>query len=427
MKNFTITAALSTILSLATSAAADPYCSALSDPEQVPKKYAKRAPFHVDASSGWIVGEDQFKTEFNVTEETTALWKAIAEGFDAKGVQLIVLAAPPRPLFAPETALPSTYNAAAAREAFSTYIKALNASGIPAPDLSVLRDTAYASEFYFARDTHWTPVGAAVSATHLSATITGLQAPDIVADVSFGESYTEKGSLSTVVEETCGTRPETELVRSPVYTKQGDASALLSDHDDASVALIGTSFSDRYKRDAYQVAGALAHALDRPVDNFSVTGGGMTGAMEAFLRSGALSTGQYNTVIWETPYTAPLTDISGLRQILGILQKNGEAVNVYSGPVGSDWMHIDHGFSVGDFAALQLKTPSVTKGKLSIELYDGNGQKIRTNLVKSDRVTAESRSNTWSLSLTALPIKDVKRLKIRLAAGAEDIAIHLIR
>ncbi len=427
MKRLTIPAAFATIFSLASSVVADPYCSALADPEQVAKKYAKRAPFHVDAASGWIIGEDQLKSEFNVTGETTALWEAIAQGFDARGVKLVVLAAPPRPLFAPEAAVPSTYNAAAARKAFSAYISRLNASGIPAPDLSLLRDTAYASELYFARDTHWTPVGAAISAAHLSAAITGLQVPNFVTDVSFGEAYTEKGSLSTVVEETCGARPEVELVRSPAYTTRGDASALLSDQGDASVALIGTSFSDRYKRDAYQVAGALSHALDQQVDNYSVTGGGMTGAMEAFLRSGAFTSGQYDTVIWEVPYTAPLTNISGLRQILGLLQENGEATQVYSGQVSSDWMNIDHGFSTEDFTALHLKTPSVTKGKLSVELYDANGQKIRTNLVKSDRVTATARSDTWSLSLTALPINDVTRFKIRLAAGGDDISIHLIK
>ncbi len=427
MKRFTIPAALAALLSLVTSAIAEPYCPALSDPEQVPKKYAKRAPFHVDSSSGWIIGEDQLKAEFDVTDETTALWTAIAEGFEAKGVKLVVLAAPLRPLFAPEAAVPDTYDASSARKAFSEYISALNASGLPAPDLTVLRDTPYAPEFYFARDTHWTPVGAAVSAAHLSETITGLRASNIIAELVLDEQYSEKGSLSAVVEKTCGTRPEAERVRAPVYTETGDATALLSDVAEASVALVGTSFSDRYQRDAYQVAGALAYALDRPVDNFSVTGGGMTGAMEAFLRSGAFTSGQYDTVIWEAPYTAPLTNISGLRQILGILQENGEATQVYSGPVSSDWINIDHGFSTEDFTALHLKTPSVTKGKLSVELYDANGQKIRTNLVKSDRVTATARSDTWSLSLTALPIKDVTRFKIRLAAGGDDISMHLIR
>lgn len=427
MKRLTIPAALAAILGLAGAAVADPYCSALADPDQVPKKYAKRAPFHVDPPSGWLVGEDQLKTEFDVTEETSALWNALVEGFDTKGVKLVVLAAPPRPLFAPQNALPGTYNAIAAQEAFSSYIAAMNTSGIPAPDLSVVRDTSHAAGFYFARDTHWTPAGAAIAAAHLSAAVTGQPAADTIANVSFDETYTEKGSLSTVVEATCGTRPETELVSAPVFATQGDATTLLSVQDDASVALIGTSFSDRYQRDAYQVASALTHALDQPVDNFSVTGGGMTGAMEAFLRSEAFSSGQYDTVIWETPYTAPLTNISGLRQILGILQENGEATHVYTGSVGSDWMNVDHGFSIENFAALHLKTPSVTKGKLGVELYDANGQKIRTNLVKSDRVTAEARSDTWSLSLAALPIKDVKRFKIRLAKEANDITIHLIK
>ena len=427
MKHFTISLALALTLSLKTSVAADPYCVALSDPEQLPKNYAKRGPFHVDALSGWIVGQDQLKAKFAVTHETAALWKAIAEGFEAKDVKLVVLAAPPRPLFAPKDALPDGYSATSAEKAFSAYISALNTTGITAPDLTVLRETPFAPDFYFARDTHWTPAGAAVSAAHLSEAMTGRQASDIVADVVFNEQYSEKGSLSTVVEKTCGTRPEAELVKAPVYTQKGDATALLSDVKDVAAALVGTSFSDRYKRDAYQVSGALSLALEKTVDNFSVTGGGMTGAMEAFLRSDALASGRYDTVIWEVPYTAPLTNISGLRQILGILQEDGVATAVYHGPINADWLNIDHEFFAADFTALRLHTPGMTKGKLSLELYAANGQKMRANLVKSDRVAADARSDTWSLSLAALPIQDVKRLKVRLANGGEQISIDLIR
>ncbi|WP_412550274.1 alginate O-acetyltransferase AlgX-related protein [Shimia sp. MIT910701] len=47
----------------------------------------------------------------------------------------------------------------------------------------------------------------------------------------------------------------------------------------SALALLGSSFSNRYKRDHYRVADALARAFDADVENFSVSGGGPIGAI----------------------------------------------------------------------------------------------------------------------------------------------------
>ena len=233
--------------------------------------------------------------------------------------------------------------------------------------------------------------------------------------------------MSTVVEKTCGLRPKAELVFAPVYTQLGGASALLEDTSEQAIALVGTSFSDRYQRDAYQVAGAISNGMDASVDNFSITGAGLVGAMEAFIQGGALESGRYKTVIWEAPYTAPLTNVSGLRQILGALHRKGDETLAYQGRISNDWMPVGFGFSSDDFRSIRVQTKDLSIGKLELEFYNSDGHKTRIKLTKSDRVNVDERSDVWMVSLAAFPIKEVSRFKVKMTDGAKLASIHLVK
>ena len=425
MKPLLIRLIASAFLFAPVSATATEFCDALSHVDELPKKYAKRGPFHADAESGWIIPSDQLRAEFSVTDETRALWQALHNEFAVRDVRLVALIAPPRPLYAPQGAVPSDFDTLKTSQAFSGFIAGLNAAGITAPDLSETAESGLRTEYYFARDTHWTPLGAAWSAAQLAESLGHKPADEILAEVNFDQNYSEKGSLSAVVEATCGARPAPEITRSPTYSQAGDANSLLGDAPPASVALVGTSFSDRYKSDSYQVASALAHAFEAEVDNFSVTGGGMVGAMEAFIQSGALETGQYKTVVWEAPYTAPLTNIDGLRQILGAFANKGRAKIVLSGQINKDWQQIKTKFLTQEVSKILIETPKENTGKLSIELFDTSNNKHRIKLVKSNRVSAGRRSSTWSASLVALPLKQVVRFKIKFDGAATEVRVSL--
>ena len=421
-------------LGLSVSAMAAPYCADLTSIKSLPKKYQKRGPFYSDAESGWIIGADQLKGDFTVTEETMRLWQAIAGEFQKHGVQLVVLAAPPRPLFAPPHVLevmgldPDTTQKSLKRD-FSAYIAALNAAGIPAPDLTKL--TAETGPIYFRRDTHWTPEGAARSAALLRAHLDGTPAAGLLSKVPAKDQYEEKGSLSRVIEDTCGLRPDPETVTALTFTREGSAEALLAVTEDMpGVALVGTSFSDRYQNDAYRVADALAHTLDTEVVNWSVTGGGRTGAMSAFLNSGELGTQGLHTVIWESPYTTPLTQISDLRQVLGELRllTPRQITDLRTGTVGADWLNVKEGFSTTTFEGLRVHTPGHDEGRLVVELISTDGAKTRVKLHKSNRLPQEQRSDTWAFSFEALDMTEVARLKLRLADGKnQPFTLQLFR
>ena len=427
MKHLLKPLTLAAILTVPSPMLANPYCAELAEVDQLPKKYAKRGPFYADTKTGWIVGADQLKNDFTVADETISLWTEINAAFEEKGTTLAVLAAPPRALFAPKLPKTVSYDTDKSLSGFSDYVSALNDAGIAAPDLTALLQSEYAADFYFARDTHWTPKGAAVSAALLAEKLTEQKASEIIDRIQFSVTYSEKGSLSTVVEKTCGVRPKAEIVTSPVYSQQGGASALLDDISDQAIALVGTSFSDRYQRDTYQVSGAVSHAMKASVDNFSVTGGGLVGAMEAFILGGALSTGRYKTVVWEAPYTAPLTNISGLRQILGALHQGRSEAIAYEGSLSSDWTQVDADFSTSDVRSIRVQTPGVSTGKLELEFFDAEGQKTRVKLSKSDRVRSEERSDIWNVSLTALPISNISRFKVKIKSGANLASVRLIK
>ena len=87
----------------ATCVQSSPFCAELADVSALPSKYQKKGPFYSDTASGWIIGRDQLTADYTLTEETRALLRRVAEGFAAKGAELLILSPPPRPLFAPAT------------------------------------------------------------------------------------------------------------------------------------------------------------------------------------------------------------------------------------------------------------------------------------------------------------------------------------
>ncbi len=429
MKRALILAAALSFVAAPTLATAAPYCDALSSKETLPKKYQKRGPFYSDSSTGWIIGDDQLRADFSVTDEVTHLWQRISEEFAAQGVKLVVMAPPPRPLSATSeirsaAGVPSTYDADRTAKSYSAYIEALNEAGLQSPDLLDVAEKTGAS-FYFQRDTHWTPTGAAASASALAQTI-GMTGTNNA--LIFDEEYSEKGSLSTVAAKVCGERPAAETVPAPTYAKAGDAASLLGDEaaNGPAIALVGTSFSNRYQNDAYRVADALAHFTGGSVENLSVSGGGMTGAMEAFVRSSDLSA--YDVVVWESPYTEPLTNISGLRQILGALLSNRSTAKGTAQTVNlSDkWISIDASPEMAKGQALTLQIAGVNTGQLHVELIDGKNEKTRIKLRKSDRVALNMRSDVWALALDRIDMSKITRIKFRLK-GAKSAETATLR
>lgn len=207
------------------------------------------------------------------------LLKAVVDEFAKRDVQLAIMVAPPRPVVAGQAPLNAAmgderYDVAAARASFDNLIEGLAETGAIVPNLSTvaLADRAVREDFYLRRDTHWTTVGAAVSATELAKSVDA-QAPDSfpndgllrTSDLVPSGKIEEDGSLADLVRTVCGASQEAASATLFDLTREG---GLFEDAETGSpIALVGSGFSDRYKCDHYRFADALARAFDADVEN----------------------------------------------------------------------------------------------------------------------------------------------------------------
>lgn len=321
---------------LGTGAIASPYCETLLHAEQLESRYARIAPIHNSRDTGWIFGNDQIDRRYGLSDREAALFSDLVEELDRLGTDLALWIAPPRPIIAGDTVVDATLaeghsvDLAAQADAFRRLISQINDAGAVAPDLLslALGSEDVRREFYFHRDTHWTNIGAAHSALALAEALEPGSHPAFQVDaLPVVAVEPEAGSLAAIVRTVCDGPLEQE--ESPVFDYSGIATpglGLLDDPSDQAppAVLLGTSFSDRYRRDQYQAADALAAALNRPIVNRSVSGGGMVGPIETYFLDGTFSRDRPDLMIWEFPYNNALNE-PALRRVLGAVRSLSSA------------------------------------------------------------------------------------------------------
>lgn len=426
---------------LASAASATPFCSDLLSEDTVPSSYKRIAPLHSSQEHGWIFLKDHLREEYNMKSSAQRLIGQIAQEFANRNQRFGILIAPPRPVIAGRAVVDAALDGAdfdlnAAETSFDQLIQELNETGAVVPNLSqAARATADLAEgYYFKRDTHWTPLGAAVSA-YAFADAANTAWPGVfetgtrlVQPGPDTEIYSEKGSLSTVIEDTCGTRPDPELV--PFIAFQGGLERGLLDDLPAGtpqVALLGTSFSDRYQTDTYRVAEALENALGAAVDNRSLTGGGMTGSLETFILNGGLDEEAYDLVIWEVPYTQSFNSTSNLYQLLGALHfQSGAATGGTEIPVGNvDSTDIELAGANPTGVTFSGVAADIRRITLIVRYDDGKTETIK--LQRSNRIPAELRSDDWSVRFSPTGDRVIAELSADFTpASAGDSAVAIL-
>ncbi|MBO9476726.1 hypothetical protein J7382_04175 [Shimia sp. R11_0] len=427
----------------ATASLASPVCQEFRAPDLMPKKYAKLAPVLSNGADGWLITNDQMDLDYTPHAEVPDLLRSIAEEFARREMPLAIMIPPPRPLVAGQKVMDDFPNGAEMDVAevsasFSAMISDIRSAGLIAPDLLLATQgkEALPAEFYFRRDTHWTPAGAAVSALALADEV-ALTLPRLfpkagstdVTDLTLSETVTEKGSLNGMAKNVCGVilPPET----APTLRFPQEEGGLLDEADNSKprVALAGSSFSDRYQRDFYQVADALAHALGAEVDNYSVSGGGAIGGLESLVLSGALTSGHYDLVVWELPYTESLSRTHFLRQLLGALRHEELGTPVATvgiDPQAKDMTVTPHDGTPG---AVLVSLPESDLQRVAIDLRLADGSKETLQLLRKDKVPAERRSDLWAVSLDGYDRKGIQQMKLRFKGGkpGQDATVSLYK
>ncbi len=419
---------------------AAPFCPELLIADALEPKYQRLAPIHSDTESGWIFTSDQMSETYELKSEAVQLMSQIVAEFERRDVTLALMIAPPRPLVAGGDVLSQTlaegavFDEANATTSFNTMIEQLREIGAIVPnllDVATQADTGI--PFYFQRDTHWTPTGAAVSALALAQEL-GFEESgfDVTATLST-ENYEEKGSLNTISKAVCGvdnpTEPTPIMDYSTVAASQG--LGLFDETSGPSIALVGTSFSDRNQRDQYQVADALAASTGAEIFNYSVSGGGMIGPMEAFVSSNDLNAADHQTVIWEFPYTQSPNSTSQLRQLLGALRANPAGVSPVASVTmaSSDTVRLDLSSAPIDANLLSIETGTADLLKMDVKITFENGTTKTVKLRRKNRIPLDRRSSDWWIDLSGWNNGAIIEMSLKLDRNAieGDIQISSLR
>ena len=392
-------------LLIAQSAVATPICSKMLDQDALDKRYKRLAPIYNSVDTGWIFGSDQFENTYAIDDTRQKLVAKIVGHLASQGTTLAMVIPPPRPAVAGQAVVDATigqsnvHDIAVEAASFHQMIEQLNAAGAKAPDLLslALSNDDLKERFYFSRDTHWTSVAVAHSALALAAKLTP-EAPaafDPNALQSI-EVFGERGSLSDIVRATCNTDPEKEPTPVFDYATHLPSGADLFGDVDASAVLVGTSFSDRYKRDQYQVADAMSAALGQSVTNLSVSGAGVVGPLEAYVLSGQLDAEKPSFVIWEFPYTYELRE-AHLRQILGALRAKEppDAHKTLSLSGDKVSLNLTKGVDL-----VGLRPQGGNPLSISIKLRHNDGSITKMRLARKSRMAEIATFDTWWLDLS---------------------------
>ncbi|KNG93090.1 alginate O-acetyltransferase AlgX-related protein [Pseudaestuariivita atlantica] len=407
-----------------------PLCDAFLSADDMPKKYRKLAPVISGGATDWIITADQMRTDYTPGAEAAELLAEIVGEFEARGTRLAIVMAPPRPLVAGQAMLEALaggavdYDAEAATASFNEMVDVMRQAGAIAPNLLEIATGSdeMRDAYYYRHDTHWTPQGAAESAVALAEEVIAAGLPAFagsqVARPEAGtEAFAERGSLAKMAKAVC------DAQIAPVeHTIPAFADAGLGLLDDTSarpkVLLAGSSFSNRYKKDAYRFGDAIAGSLQAEVVNHSVSGGGAIGALEGVINAGLLTDGtEFDLVVWELPYTANLKSLGVLRQLLGALRFDADA----GGEVAAD---LDASgktkVKLKDAApsVLALNLPDSPIQKVKVDLRFADGSKETLSLARRNQVPAHLQSPWWAVSLDALQGRELTSATLRYDAAA---------
>lgn len=414
----------------ATPALSAPLCSEFTSQDLMPAKYRKLAPVLSGGSTDWIITADQMKTDYTPPAEVAGLLAQIVAEFEARGTRLAIMMAPPRPIVAGQDTLDAlsggtaAFDTAAVAATFDTMMDVIRDSGAIAPNLLevALSNEDLRDAYYYRHDTHWTPRGAARSAIALAEAVIAADVPAFVGaaiavpDLNAGPSFTEKGSLAGMAKAVCGASIAPVETNVPVFPSSG--LGLLDDtSNQPRVLLAGSSFSNRYKKDAYRVADAIAATLKAEVVNHSVSGGGAIGAIEGIVNAGLLSeTAAFDLVVWELPYTQAMKSAAPLRQLLGALRYDPARNAVTSALLdGSGETRLEIQGPAPSLLALNV--PETTAQRIKVDLRYADGHKNTVSLVRKSQVPAQLLSPIWAINIENQSAKTLSSVTVRYKAS----------
>jgi alginate biosynthesis protein AlgX len=268
----------------------------------------------VSGKAGWLFRQaSDLSDDWGLTPDALAGFARFTRELGKRGTSLAVVLVPPRGLLAGDEVdltepLAAGFDVGKARASYHELVATLRTAGMAVPDVVDAADAAkLGAGFFFARDHHWRPEGARVTAKATAAAVAKLPSPPTFTPIAFVNDpkpdMVMVGSLGHRVETTCGVpafAPERySAFESRPLQPPDPAAALLGDAPSPEIVVAGASNVNKGGADHFNVTGWLREAFGTDVLNVGVDGGGYDTAVLSYFDTDDARAHPPKLLVWE--------------------------------------------------------------------------------------------------------------------------------
>ena len=305
---------LGSLLALPMTVSAAPVCESSVTDTGIEKSF----PGLQAGKSGWLFREHDLIESFGPNRTGYNGLRAIQQSLAERGTTLMIVPLPTRGIVHPEFVDDTEFDHRVAAKNYYLYLNRLRRVGLLTPQLDELTAGDQTEPLYFARDHHWTPTGAAVTAQLVSKEVARNNLLTDVPTMSFTTTTVEQdatpGSYARAAKDLCGIEYGAETFSVHYTEAQLD---LFADVANPEVVLVGTSNSNGVKH--FNFGGFLRQELGVDVLNVATSGGGFDESLIQYLQSPEFSTQAPRLIIWEVPGYYSLNQADFYDTVLNIL------------------------------------------------------------------------------------------------------------
>mgnify|MGYP002619592340 CR=1 FL=1 len=303
-------------------------CPALSDPQQYAEGGMKIMRFMAPGRGSWLFRSDvDLTTDFGMPAHMEPELARLISTFNRQGTEVAIVIQPTRGLMHRDKVRPDFaygFDYAEGVANLRHFLTQLRNAGAIVPDVMNLVENPPQEEYFFRRDTHWTPAGAKATAQLVAQEV---RRQPVYAGLTKSTYRTEPsviipkdGAHNMAFSRLCGNDFGYQYVQNfQTVPEVDEVSALFDDIPEPEVTLVGTSNSAARDEDTkqYNFDGYLKEYLSVNLMNFSLQGGGQDGALMEFLLSPSYSPSTPpKLIIWELPANYKLASEVMYRQLV---------------------------------------------------------------------------------------------------------------
>lgn len=303
-------------------------CSAVTDPDQYQGRGMKLMSFIAPGDDRWLFRSSvDLVNEFGIPPAMQPDFARLMATFAAKGTHVAIAVQPTRGLMHHDKVRPEHaygFNYAKAKASLGKMQKQLRASGAIVPDMLQVVQNPPKNDYFFRRDSHWTPSGAEATARVMADEVMRRPFYKTLTNKAYrtepGVTIPKNGILDMALEQICHNTFGYQFVKNyRTVPDSVDASDLFDETSDPEVVLVGTSNSAAREDETrqYNFDGYLKQYLSVDILNFALPGAGQDGALLEYLLSDNYSPDNApKLVIWELPANYSLDSPYMNRQLI---------------------------------------------------------------------------------------------------------------